>query len=56
MGKSHLDLKPENILVHEDFTIKLGDLGFISDYNHSSNNYNVGTNGYASPQIAEKKP
>jgi serine/threonine protein kinase len=28
-----MDLKPENVLIAQDYIVKLGDFGFITDYN-----------------------
>jgi serine/threonine protein kinase len=55
-GKSHLDIKPENILVGKDYTVKLGDFGFLTDYSSEVKAQNIGTQGYNSPQIALSLP
>lgn len=55
-GKSHLDIKPENVLVGKDYTVKLGDFGFLTDYSSAVNCQHIGTQGYNAPQISENTP
>lgn len=53
----HRDLKPENILIKynssnmNEFTIKLADFGASREYNKKSFSTQIGTQGYAGPEL-----
>eukprot|EP00801_Mesodinium_rubrum_P006456 Mrub_06464.p1 GENE.Mrub_06464~~Mrub_06464.p1 ORF type:complete len:240 (-),score=84.38 Mrub_06464:79-798(-) len=55
VGKSHLDIKPENVFIGNDYVFKLGDFGFLTEHTSQSPALSVGTQGYNSPQLAEKQ-
>ena len=52
----HRDLKPQNILVNKNpFTIKLADFGNCRLFNKTNFSTNIGTLGYAAPELSIQK-
>ena len=54
-GVLHNDLKPDNILItHTNHDVRLIDFGFADDDSHYMDRMLGGTQGYASPELAEQ--